>query len=249
MAAQTAPMPDVTQFKVDDRWEWRQVDNRTKLQEAVITRIVVEDKGERRFSMENMLRPLVYPYVGEPTAKPWRVWPLEVGKQWSIDMNYVRADGTTGNIRMGARVVAQEEVEVPAGRFMAFRIEQDGFLSTGNFNGRMTETFWYAPAALADVKHMRKVASQNFTRELVSYPRPGEPPVATQGAPAAVPVGSSAPSPVQATTATAPIPPAATQPPGDSRVNRLRELEQLRKEGLITPQEYEDKRKAIMSTL
>jgi hypothetical protein len=30
---------------------------------------------------------------------------------------------------------------------------------------------------------------------------------------------------------------------------RLRELEQLRKDGLITQQEYEEKRKAILSTL
>lgn len=245
-AAQTAPMPDVMQLKVGEQWEWRQVDNRTRLQEAAITRVVVEEKGERLFFMEGMRRALAYPYIGEPSAKPWRVWPLEVGKRWSTDMDFVRADGAKGKLKMDARVVAHEEVEVPAGRFMAFKIEYDGFVTVGGWHGRMAETYWYAPAARADVKQLRKVGNTDFTRELMTYPRLGEQPVAAQGAAAAAVPTSSPP----AATPTAPVAASpAVQPAADSRMHRLRELEQLRKEGLITPQEYEDKRKAILSTL
>lgn len=240
VAAQTTSMPDVDLFAVGDVWEWRQIDNRTKLQEATVTRALVEENGQRVFASEGMRRPLQHPYVGEPSSKPWRVWPLEVGKRWSMDVDYTRVDGT-GNIKMDAHVVAYEEVTVPAGTFMAFRIEHDGFVRTGGFNGRMTETFWYAPAARADVKHIRRVASTNFTRELVKYPRPGQPATTAQTQ-AAPPVPAAAPSASAAG-------PAPAQPAADSRVQRLRELEQMRKEGLITQQEYDEKRKAILSAL
>lgn len=243
--AQSAAMPEVSEFAVGDLWEWRQFDNRTKLEESRRSVVVVEDKGVRLLVVEGMQRPLDYPYVAEPSAKPWRVWPLAVGKQWSIDMDFVRADRATGNLKQDARVVAYEEVTVPAGKFMAFKIEQVGFVRTSTgFNGRIEDTFWYASAARADVKHMRRVANQDFTRELVKHPAPsaasGQQLTAPQsaGTPAASSVPPPKPSPTTDSTA-----------PDSVRVNRLRELEQLRKEGLITQQEYEEKRKAVLSTL
>jgi hypothetical protein len=84
-------------------------------------------------------------------------------------------------------VVAYEEVSVPAGKFMAFKIEHDGFVRFGNFSGRMVDTYWYAPAAMADAKHSRHAGSRYFTRELVKYPAP-----AAQRATA--PRGTSAPA-------------------------------------------------------
>ena len=71
--AQSAAMPDVSAFAVGDRWEWRQFDNRTKLEESGRSVVVVEDKGARAVVVEGMQRPLEYPYVNEPSAKPWRV--------------------------------------------------------------------------------------------------------------------------------------------------------------------------------
>ncbi|HEY6281756.1 MAG TPA: hypothetical protein VIW72_08210, partial [Burkholderiales bacterium] len=41
--AQKADMPAPTDFNVGDTWEWRQVDNRTKLEEGKRTRTVVRD--------------------------------------------------------------------------------------------------------------------------------------------------------------------------------------------------------------
>ena len=150
-----------------------------------------------------------------------------------MDVNYTRADGS-GNVKMDARVVAYEEVVVPAGKFMAFKIEHDGFVRTGNFNGRMVETYWYAPEARADVKHVRQVARTDFTRELVKFPpSAGEKPSVGVTKSMAAPASPNAASSLSGS-------PAATQ---------LRELEQLRKDGLITEQEYEEKRKAVLSKL
>ena len=70
-AAQTASMPDVSQFAVGDIWEWRQFDNRTKLEDPAVTRVVVDDKGVREFVAEGMRRPLAWAYIGEPSSKPW----------------------------------------------------------------------------------------------------------------------------------------------------------------------------------
>ncbi len=173
VTAQSAPMPDLAGFAVGEVWEWRQVDNRTRLEESRLTRTIVEKDGRREvLYTDGTQRPLSHMFFGEPSDKPWRVWPLEVGKRWSHDSNFKRADGVTGNNRQDARVVVHEEVVVPAGRFMAFKIEYDGFIRLSNgFHGRMTDTYWYAPEARADVKHVRRVGNTDFTRELLSYPR------------------------------------------------------------------------------
>ena len=67
-------------------------------------------------------------------------------------------------------------------------------------------------------------------------------------APQVAPEASAAPSaaPIAPQPTAAPVPPQATDSPA---AKRLRELQQLRKEGLITQEEYEQKRKAILSTL
>jgi hypothetical protein len=64
-------------------------------------------------------------------------------------------------------------------------------------------------------------------------------PVATQAREVAV-------TPVTAPAGAAPAVPTPAESPS---VKRLRELQQLRKEGLITEQEYNEKRKAVLSTL
>lgn len=172
-SAQTAAMPDVGLFAVGDEWVWREIDNLTKLESPGRSNVIVEDKGVRKVVVAGEPRPLAYPYLFEPSPKPWRVWPLEVGKKWTVDVDFVSARGVAGNLKQDARVVAYEEVAVPAGRFMAFKIEHDGYVRTGNFNGRMVDTFWYALDARADVKHIRRVGNTYFTRELIKYPASG----------------------------------------------------------------------------
>lgn len=186
-SAQTAAMPDVGLFAPGDEWVWREIDNMTKLETSGRVNLIVEEKGVRKMVVAGEPRALTYPYLFEPSPKPWRVWPLEVGKQWTIDVDFVTTNGAAGNLKQDARVVAYEEVSVPAGKFMAFKIEHDGFVRNGNFNGRMVDTFWYAPEARADVKHIRQVGRMNFTRELVKYPA-----LTGQQAPTQAPAAASA---------------------------------------------------------
>ena len=170
--AQKAEMPAPTAFNVGDTWVWRQVDKRTKLEEGKRTRTVVKVDGVLKFSGERGNFQLSRAFLGKLSSKPWRVWPLEVGKKWVYEEDWTRADGVTGNTKQDAAVVAYEEVTVPAGKFMAFKIEYRGwFRNSKGSSGKQNETFWYAPDANADVKHIYDDDYDMYTRELISYKR------------------------------------------------------------------------------
>jgi hypothetical protein len=173
--AQQAEMPDPASFKIGDTWEWLQVDNRTKQQEAKQTRSVLEVAGVLQFSNGITSSPLSMALVdgtNKPSSKPWRVWPLQVGKKWSVNADWIRPDGVTGNTKQDAEVAAYEEVVVPAGKFMAFRIEHRGwYQNSQGYRGKQNDSYWYAPDAQADVKHVRDDGYNLYTRELVSYKR------------------------------------------------------------------------------
>lgn len=170
--AQVAEMPKPEAFKRGDRWEWRQIDDRTNLEEGKQTRTVVSAEGVQQFSYGNSRGQISAAFLGNPAKKAWRVWPLEVGKKWAHDEDWARPDGVTGNTQADVAVVAYEEVEVPAGKFTAFKIEHRGFY-TNSIGGRVRQqdTYWYSPAVAADVKHMRDDGYNVYTRELLSFKR------------------------------------------------------------------------------
>jgi len=171
--AQKAEMPAPTAFHVGDTWVWREVDNRTKLEDGKPTRTVVKVNGILKFSDgDKKTYRISNAFLGKPSSKPWRVWPLEVGKKWVFDADWVRSDGVSGNTKQDAEVVAYEEVTVPAGKFMAFKIEYRGwYRNSGGSSGKQDDTYWYAPDVSADVKHIRDDGFNMYTRELISYKR------------------------------------------------------------------------------
>ena len=170
--AQQAEMPAPAMFKVGDTWEWRQVDTRTKLEEGKRTRTVVDDEGVLKFSTGTGSLQISAAFIGNPSSKPWRVWPLEVGKKWTYEEDWSRPDGVTGNTQQDVTVVAYESVTVPAGTFMAFRIEHKGwYRNSRGRSGKQDDTFWYAPDAYADVRHVRDDGHNAYMRELVAFRR------------------------------------------------------------------------------
>ena len=173
--AQKAEMPPPASFSAGDTWEWRQIDNRTKLEEGKRTRTVVNVDGVLQFSdgtTNSQMSDILVNGGNMESSKPWRVWPLEVGKKWNFNADWSRPDGVTGNTKQDAEVVAYEEVTVPAGKFMAFKIEQRGWYQTSRpSRGKQNDTYWYAPDAKADVKHIRDDGYNLYIRELVSHKR------------------------------------------------------------------------------
>lgn len=173
--AQKAELPDSSAFARGETWEWRQVDTRTKLEETRLRRAVVEVDGAVQFSDGSTNAQISDLLVGggyEVASEPWRSWPLEVGKKWSFKGDWKRPDGVTGNTKQDVVVLAYEEVTVPAGKFMAYKIEHRGYYSNSKGrNGRQNDTFWYSPEVRADVRHDRDDGYNLYTRELVSHQR------------------------------------------------------------------------------
>ena len=176
--AQTADMPAPESFAVGEAWEWRRIDALTKLEEARTVSTVVKTDAGLAFSssVNGTTTPIGVRMVqgGYTTAvKPWRVWPLAVGKRWEFEGTWARPDGVTGSSEQKVEVTAYEEVTVPAGKFMAYKIEHRGYFRTSSGNtGRQDDTFWYAPEVKADVKLERKSGRPVSVSELMSYKRP-----------------------------------------------------------------------------
>lgn len=103
-------------------------------------------------------------------------FPLKVGKRWQYKSDWLfKPKSSRGTVSMDVAVVAQEAIEVPAGRFEAFRLEATGELGGSSpsntfYAGQTTTTYWYAPAAKAVVKILHHNPYLGPTTvELVSY--------------------------------------------------------------------------------
>ncbi|QTD45882.1 hypothetical protein [Ottowia testudinis] len=88
--------------------------------------------------------------VGKRDEKAYE-FPLAVGKVWSSEWS-VEFEGQTVLQQMKRRVAALERIQVPAGEFLAYRIEGEGRWSNPPWNGRLTETRWYAPRVKRAIK-------------------------------------------------------------------------------------------------
>lgn len=105
-------------------------------------------------------------------------FPLYAGKRWGIDSEVSNfGAGQTGRMRGEGRAVAWEEVQVPAGRFLALRIEvRIDAADPGDAARTLTvaETHWYARNVLRPVRVVSESrvgadAARTETIELVSY--------------------------------------------------------------------------------
>jgi hypothetical protein len=173
--AQKATLPTPVMFADGDTWEWRVVDQLTKIEEQRLTRSVVSENGTVNFAYSIRRGSGVTSEFTDgsykSSAKPWRDWPLEVGKKWTMNADWTTSEGRSGNTRQDAEVVAYEEVNVPAGKFMAFKIEQRGWYTVRAGRGKQNDTYWYSPEALADVKHIRDDGYSHYLRELTAMKR------------------------------------------------------------------------------
>lgn len=92
-------------------------------------------------------------------------WPLKVGNRWRTQYLW-QGDGQ--EYWEEYTVLAYEEVTVPAGTIMAYRIG----LTDADYSGYYNE-FWYAPAVQAEVKAIEwgdgSANSWAYVSELVSY--------------------------------------------------------------------------------
>ena len=105
-------------------------------------------------------------------------FPLYPGKRWGIDSQVSNfGAGQSGRMKGEGRAIGWEEVEVPAGRFLALRIEiAIDTADPGDAKRVLTvrETHWYSRLVLRPVKVESETvvageAARGETVELVSY--------------------------------------------------------------------------------
>lgn len=113
--------------------------------------------GVRHFSPE------MNPLDNSKTEIPLLSFPLEIGKKWEKKWDWASPDGNRiGSTSMTYKVVALEDIQVPAGRLQAYRIEANGWVkdkSTITSMGgdiKAAETYWYAPERKRIVKYEGK---------------------------------------------------------------------------------------------
>ena len=104
--------------------------------------------------------------------QPWFSWPLEAGRNWTHHGAYEDRSGKT-EFKDVFSVVAAESVEVPAGRFGAFKIVRET-------ERRDSDQYWYAPDVGFYVKWIGRRGDTQFEEQLREYhpaPRliPGQP--------------------------------------------------------------------------
>jgi hypothetical protein len=187
------------------------------------------------------------------------LWPLKVGNIVTFHVN------DSSSVQVSDRyfvrdldetftVGRQERITVPAGTFDTFVVDWTEQETGPNPTGAATN-MWYAPSVGYVVKssvHMlnnNEVSSISAARYVgmtydtvqIAMPNGASAPVATT-----VPV---APKPVSASSPAAASPAAAPAPASASPEERLRALKQLLDQKLITPDEYETRRKAILNSL
>ena len=80
--------------------------------------------------------------------------PFAQGAEWDWVYHYIgRNTGAVGRASRKCEAISMEEVEVPAGKFNAWRITCRGsWTSTAGSSGSTNRTMWYAPSVSAIVK-------------------------------------------------------------------------------------------------
>ncbi|MGH7424516.1 MAG: hypothetical protein ACREJ1_12685 [Candidatus Methylomirabilales bacterium] len=109
--------------------------------------------------------------------QPWFAWPLEIGKRWVHRGSYEERDRKQEQNDTFA-VVTTETVEVPAGRFHAFKVVREA-------SRLESDQYWYAPEVRWYAKWIGRRGQVQFEERLREYqaaprlipaPTPASPP-------------------------------------------------------------------------
>jgi hypothetical protein len=159
--AQRAERPDVA---VGDRWNFvvyytvpSRVPNRSWIVTSVDDDRVVGTENGEPLTLSRELNIVDAPLQSESNQRLLQ-FPLEVGRRWQYTSEWLfKPKGSRGTLAVDVAVAGYESIEVPAGRFDAFKLlavgELGGSAPSGTFfAGKTSTTIWYAPAARAIVK-------------------------------------------------------------------------------------------------
>ncbi|MBN2639501.1 MAG: membrane lipoprotein lipid attachment site-containing protein [Bacteroidales bacterium] len=168
----TTNKPTLKDYKVGEKWVWkwsRSVNGEVRAQGKDFKE-VVDDHGTLGFWDGNDTVQITKILDQKPSSTPFRDWPLFVGKKWKFESEWENNEGTKGKTSQDVEVVSYEGVTVPAGKFMAYKIEYKGMVTNSRgYKGKMSDTWYYAPALKTYIKHVNDDGYGIYTNELISY--------------------------------------------------------------------------------
>jgi len=142
------PAADKPKIVVGDKWQFVSTTEPGKAD--TWSRTVLEVQGDDRLRVQ-LGAGTIADYDGGmdwmPDGNPdYRrqlvAYPLAIGKEWSVARRFPNPNTSeTGK----AKVVAQEQITVPAGTFQCWRIEADASLVNRTNSERRVWTRWYCP--------------------------------------------------------------------------------------------------------
>jgi len=168
----TTDKPTLKDYKIGEKWVWnwkRTIEGKVRAQGEDF-RKVVDYHGTLGFWNGNDTVRISKILDQKQSSTPFRSWPIYVGKKWKYESEWENNEGTKGKTSQDAEVVSFEEVKVPAGKFMAYKIEYKGMVTNSRgFKGKMSDTWWYAPALKTYIKHLNNDGYGIYTNELTYY--------------------------------------------------------------------------------
>ena len=171
-SSSTTNKPSLNDYQIGEKWVWnwkRTVEGEVRAEGKDIQE-VVGYHGESGFWNGTDTVRISTTLDKKQSSTPFRSWPLYVGKKWKYESEWENNEGTKGKTSQDAEVVSFEEVNIPAGKFMAYKIEYKGMVTNSRgFKGKMSDTWWYCPELKTYIRHVNKDGYGVYTNELTSY--------------------------------------------------------------------------------
>ncbi len=162
-------------FKIGEKlmWKWKRSVEGEIRAEGEDLKEVVAFKGTLGFSYGVDTVLVSSTLNQEQSSTPFRDWPLEVGKKWKYEDEWENNEGTTGKTSQDVEITSFEELQVVAGKFMAYKIEYKGLVTNSRgFKGEMNDTWWYSPELKTYIKHKNDDGYGIYVNELINYTSP-----------------------------------------------------------------------------
>ncbi|MBI3043856.1 MAG: hypothetical protein HYY78_13645 [Betaproteobacteria bacterium] len=127
------------------------------------TEIVTREGNWLQTVMESHDQKVEYVFA---TAYPAYVFPLDVGKSWSVRVPAtVSATGQRRSVRVDGRVLGTERIRVPAGEFDTVKVRRYVYPGDADYylpETAVTEVEWYVPALGRAVRTERRSEYQDL---------------------------------------------------------------------------------------
>ncbi len=141
------------QFRIGDRYAYRVVDLLTRIQSKEFTLVVtgiadgevIYNKGTATTDL--LGNPLKNPDGRRYSENQFYASEYSLGRTWNTRYRVALPSGKEDEVEENFRVVARDEITVPAGTFDAFRVESTGHRIRDPVT--LKRTYWVAPGTIA----------------------------------------------------------------------------------------------------